>query len=806
MSRFHNPEWLNFQGEPVSGKQPPREFIFGELTQHQHAMVAHAYKLFCDAYTTAIGEYMVRNRVLEDGTRVRLEHHVGQQDAVYVWPAGGGGKQQLPHGFAVVTNWNRPVIFKRSTVPSVAWATDASEVPQAKNDIETTNQVFRLRGPSAYFLHPMVRAKGAAPMLWDYLKHKAASVSTTSPVVPLCMPVGSTYKSHPAHFSYENLVLGPDGATIYTMTLADAILMDTPEIPQFAAAMTSANGNWLAMQHIRWAIVSPSTGAYQMRFANERISRIDVLEFAASERNVVGISGPIGSSGPGTVAPVSTLGDDVSADLVAYQAGNAAAGSGGSYTWVEGFFIDPMDLTSAAALTETAIREEGALTTTSPSTVAKSVALAKEDSIEYPNLVIEVGDSGTVLWRAGFKQLLASPTSPPLNTARWFGYYGYRKDRIDTAYSRSTAPVSKYQLGWADLKLFEGTSFGVCTGNTYTDTKYHGRSFTYWSDPGGFYPSNTYITAGSTAGLTADEILPYLISTDIKPTTMALVNSDPDGVTVHTVADNRPVNNGQYSYKSRHVIDFDNKGRFWAAIRVEVICTGAQWKENRSVFDGFMELNTSPSYTASIYFESNWNGTVDDVLLLTETAIRPPFEFVNVSKQNPYTYLTPLNPNQTMLVRMPPTFGLPLEALKQILTLCSNQGVNSHLACADFRPDITGPASAKIQSKQGIEFSTRDVGAIEPPSSFVTGQLYARTFKLSDFPDALWLLTSTLCNAKENNGTTGPAWFYMPTLGAAIASTTFHVEVRDGTIGTWSGEIGTGAPAETGRDIKLYRV
>jgi len=135
--------------------------------------------------------------------------------------------------------------------------------------------------------------------------------------------------------------------------------------------------------------------------------------------------------------------------------------------------------------------------------------------------------------------------------------------------------------------------------------------------------------------------------------------------------------------------------------------------------------------------------------------------------------------------------------------------VNTHLVCADVRADITGPAATKVQSTAGIEFSSIEGGAIRPHMRYVTGQLYARTFKLSDFPDALWLLHSTKCDATLNDAGAGATYYYMPALKTTIDTEDFHVEVRDGVHETWSDEFmpGTSQPADpVDRNIKLYRV
>ena len=211
----------------------------------------------------------------------------------------------------------------------------------------------------------------------------------------------------------------------------------------------------------------------------------------------------------------------------------------------------------------------------------------------------------------------------------------------------------------------------------------------------------------------------------------------------------------------------------------------------------------------TVSLETNWKGAAAETVLTTASTTRTGFEFQELVKQNPYFFLMPLETDkQDMVVRLPPSSGLPIEAMTQIKTIATHQGTNPHLVCADVRPDITGDAATKAQSTAGIEFSTVEDGRITPHTKYVTGQLYARTFKLSDFPDALWLLHSTKCDAKEDDGVTGPDYFYMPALKTTIDTQDFHVEVRDGVHETWSDEFtpGAGQPAAAARDIKLYRV
>ena len=369
-------------------------------------------------------------------------------------------------------------------------------------------------------------------------------------------------------------------------------------------------------------------------------------------------------------------------------------------------------------------------------------------------------------------------------------------------------------MEWAIVRLLSGTSSGECAGNTYSDIKVHGRDQSTWD--GGLF-LETYLVTGTApvydgtdrpgweAAMSAMDVKAEVIDY-LEPAFPATLGV---GTTTTTVlADNRPINTGSYTYTSRYVIDFDHKGQFYAAIKVVVDCTGAEWRE--SGYQGNMTEYVPPTYTVDIYLETNWKGAVAQTLLTTATAIRTAFEFTAINKQNPYYFLQPLEiDKQTMIVRVPPTFGLPMEAMTQIKNIATHQGVNQHLVCADVRDDITGPAVAKTQSRAGIDLSTIEGGAIRPHTKYVTGQLYARTFKLADFPDALWLLNATKCDATEDDGGIGAGYFYMPALKTTIDTVDFHVEVRDGVHETWSDDFMPGAsqPADPlDRDIKLYRV
>lgn len=131
--RVNNPDYLSFGGKPITGRIPPTMVVDGGvLTQEQYGGVIHAYKLFCDMTKLAIGDYQVANRILKDGTRVRMIS-INKADTVLVWPTGGGSQETwyrgicayhagytsgtdfTPKGMAQVT------VFKAVDVPSTPW-------------------------------------------------------------------------------------------------------------------------------------------------------------------------------------------------------------------------------------------------------------------------------------------------------------------------------------------------------------------------------------------------------------------------------------------------------------------------------------------------------------------------------------------------------------------------------------------------------------------------------------------------------------------------------------------------------------
>jgi len=85
MSMLHKPFWQDLGGKPVTGSKPVTLVMqSGRMTPQRHTEIQQIYMRFSMAKLTGVGDFFVFNRVLTDGTRVRMESMQGQ-DRVFVW-------------------------------------------------------------------------------------------------------------------------------------------------------------------------------------------------------------------------------------------------------------------------------------------------------------------------------------------------------------------------------------------------------------------------------------------------------------------------------------------------------------------------------------------------------------------------------------------------------------------------------------------------------------------------------------------------------------------------------------------------
>lgn len=797
-------------GESITGRVPSALWVDGGggLTEGQEAAVGQLYQQFAAEVRASLADNHISEHVLIDGSQVRMESAFGI-DKVTVWPAPTGlDKEALPHGFAVVTNWQRPRIYKRNTTDEPAWSVDAIQVPQVKEgDTIFDNQVFRPIDDKNVN-HPMV-FNLTKKRLWDYLSHSAATVAADKLAVPFRLKAADAdgYTIGEPHYAWDDKIVKADDTVLYEMPPTAAILVVDPETIQYLPACSDSNGDHLVMQHYRLAVIAPMTGISKFRFCSERLVRADASTYTVEERKEQDLIVPVDAQTVTTLsASYTDLDEDVDGELhftIMYGT------TDGTSSFTTGYVFDVQSLASVTRrdVYEQAFRDV-LQQTAGDATETTLVAVGGEADIEYVPLVLELNYPREMNWRMGGKA-----TGIFTSDFVWTGdrYYvsRFEKKRIDLAYSIDGSPSVVADLGWKEFQVLGGTTTGSMSGHRYEDIMTHGSHIDFGRTgvteaPYAANPASPYYVH-------PDVFWSWLAANDILGTTLTDIAAEygTGANTVTVVDEERPANSGSYTLTSRHMIDYDHRGRFAAWIRVEVDCSGAMWVEDRDVFDGHMVVGEDPTYHVRIWFECEWGvtGAVDSQLLADFTASRPAFEFEEIEKINPYYFFFPALSDRSTFVRMPPSPTPPVEAINQFLTLTHHQGVNTRVACEDVRTGIVDGAS-----DVGIEFSTVRNGAVYPHRKYVTGQLYARTFKLLDLPDALWLLSALKVDAVEDDfipldeDPPRPAWFYMPELGALIENDTFHIEVRDGVIVDWSEDIPGDKPALDEREISLYRV
>lgn len=851
---LNDPSFLKFDGSPDLGRVPPRLVVDGNggtLTGEQWSAVEQAYLHFRSACRLSVAPFHSEQVTLSDGTEVWLWSLQGR-DEVIVWPKSGGAKNKLPHGFAVATNWHGPLIYRRDLNDGVHWLL-GPQTPQIVNHTTThyDNQVFRKNVEAdAFFNLPHVRDHWDT-VLWDYKMNGAPTISET-PVVPFLLKNSTTgvYALESPHYASGGKLIDATGATPYTMADATGILIPGadgyPEPVVYWPGATDAEGNQAALAAWRYALLSPSSNIWKFRLWNERIRRTGDATYELIERNSTDITTPWGKQTVTTTnISDNQLGEDPKNHFKykgtqnalpgAYYGGGSGrlyfVGWAGPDQWVDISEVSTY-INSASALREVKEQESGAASFT------KAILAPAANDIGYIEIESSLNYPASVYWRGG--EALKAYSSEAL--ASFLGYglpYNYRVYsakiiRYDTKYDVDGSPAVTAKLGWKNLHLLEGTTTGRMSGKEHTNELQQSgvyyfidSTFAYrWitteiKNPSDFpfHPYSQYYWDWMDAANVKDvywaDYMAYGTHSGYTQTTA------PNGVNKYEYPFNiRPSNTASYTLTSRYVIDYDHKGRFYAAIRCEVDCSGAEWEENLGVYKGFMQVKTHPTYTVKVWFECEWNGVFAQQLLVEESVTRPMFEAITISKFNPWYWPYIAYIDRDCKVRTPPEPTPDENFMMMFANLAGHQGVNPNLCCADVRPDIIGTDAERAYSKDGVEYSYEEDGFVTPHTKYVTGQLYARTFKLSDFYEAFWMLRQLKCDAVEDNfqpaeGPEKPTWYYHPVIKAALGVDR-HIEVRDGVIVQWSDNIPTpisgypptpeAHPAPTNRTIKLYRV
>ena len=145
MSQLNSPGFLDFNGEPITGRPPPSMVVSGgtPLSPVQLSGVMQAYKLFTDVTRLTLAGYVVQSRVLADGTKIRMMS-INKADTVLVYPAansevptdGYRGLCTYPAGYTseddfTPKGWAPVTVFQSVKVSTNTWTVLAKNPRQA---------------------------------------------------------------------------------------------------------------------------------------------------------------------------------------------------------------------------------------------------------------------------------------------------------------------------------------------------------------------------------------------------------------------------------------------------------------------------------------------------------------------------------------------------------------------------------------------------------------------------------------------------------------------------------------------------
>lgn len=810
---LRNQNWTDLSGNPITGRVPPRLVSMNGVqpSVRQMGMIAHHYKLLTYMVTVSIIPYLVQERTLLDGTRIRMVSSYGV-DTVYVWPTGGDGKSsELAHGFLVEASWIDPQILGKAP-KNLIWR----RVPQAKGGVSAYNQIVLTttnKGKPRIHVLPLVRSGG---VVWDFRAHK-----TEGPAwLPFALKSDASPQRldyHPAHFSNGHVIIDEKGAVLLTGSEPNQV-GENDEGFYPLPAFTDGKAGHLGLQAYREAEVRNQK---RMAFVYDKVKRLGKKAYAIEATTKQQLSFPVSMPMENSTFTASNLGETPSGDLKAiYIKGDFGARSWGTYIRLNtgglgvisentiSFMHDVIEEVVSPPIINTAdafrleITEVRAPTQRVEDLIAVASAdehefIAWEHEVSYPSVIYRRGGTET----AGYEY---DPFTSYLYSGGSYGVSSMTYRRGNCDWSIVTPVSSRFDLNWRKLAFFEGDVAGVTTGFNYIDSSFRKFRTTHFTldvvgntdaatpgtVPEQYYPPYNPNSQPGDIVVSPDLYSSAAYAGDLRPKWLALaaeyaVNGGHKEENVGYAAQTNTVS---YSLKSRHVIDYDHRGRFYAALRVEVACTGALWRNTPPDIIGSVRKISDPNYTVKIYFEVGWNQETDSLLLLESSCTREMFEVTEIRISNPYYYPSP-NDQLDILIRMPPLITPPIEAMRQLYNLAGHQGVNPHIACQDIETQAPYNDPQHISST-GVEFSYIKDGQEIAPSKYAPGCLYARTFKVGDFADALWLLFATQCDAPLNNARNVepplPLWHYMPDLKEGIENQVFHIEARNGKIGQWS--------------------
>ena len=98
-----NQNWISLNGEPITGRIPPRLLVMNGVQPNPQQMgeVAHHYKLLTFMMKVAVVPYLVQERTLRDGTRIRMVSSYGV-DTVMVWASDAQSEDSWDKGWSFI--------------------------------------------------------------------------------------------------------------------------------------------------------------------------------------------------------------------------------------------------------------------------------------------------------------------------------------------------------------------------------------------------------------------------------------------------------------------------------------------------------------------------------------------------------------------------------------------------------------------------------------------------------------------------------------------------------------------------------
>lgn len=828
--------FIELSGEPIGGRRHARLATYGDtLTRDEFSAVKTAFSRFCTFTQNSVAKYHVVDRLLPGGMRVRMIANDGHYD-VHVWVE---RKQEevadelLPHAFVIDAPWCRKSYYCRERIPAT-WSVAVDPVQQLNALMWSTEQTLRTK-PGEEGAR-MYSAAANSSTLWEYWRRPIPSdvPNAATPYRPGVVALRGTDGGYPLtpDFATDAGVMDASGALIKARPTSAPILALDPEDPVILPGAATGEGTHLVLQTLRRAVVSESFDIWNFRNTGTALTR-GAGGYAETDTFLTNFSLP--SPPIGAPAVFDNLGEKMPETVFYFEASIGLFGSiapegcpraGPAATcslgvkfkkvrtqdmWAGNTVFNNKDahreVLTPAAEGSTIAQTEG------QSVITQAMLLPEKSSVRKLDIEFRLRYPLNIFWRGGFESEYMD-TAIYLFPPMYAGVHRFTMWRIDSSASVNFAPRATFKLGWVDLDFLEGTSTGAMTGNlhedyTYTDHNYSfaenlgvgdppnvGRTFAS-QDPGPVPPGTTCAVDGSTD---TSNIWTFLRAVDEKPYFRTYVDKYPMNGTVRKpISESRPDNTVSYAFKSRYVIDYDQRAQFYAAIRVEVSCSGAHWVEG--TVEGDMVPDGAPTYLVKIFFEAKW-GTHDVVEqeLYSQSHVRPGFEMYTLTKRNVYQVAknSTLEIEYPTKVRLPPAFLLRGPCMAQLDALGVPQGHNPHLAAQDWF------GTDEHDSDRGIEYSSRTEQHRKQPS----GMLYARTFTVAEFSNALWLLHATGCS-RSQFGDEELSYYYMPGF-AEFSAQQHHIEMRDGEIMMWSDNIpatdGVTKPAPVSREIKLYRV